>query len=348
MQPTANVDFTLDVKFDSPLSQIYQIQGVLVQQDANTLMRFDLSSDGTSTNAYAALTTDGFSTAPVTQIPLTQVAPNNVFPLYLRVSRAGDVWSMLTSTNGTTYSLVRSFTVALTVTQTGLWAGNSGTSVPGHTALIDYFFDSASPIAPEDGTAVIDSLPPLVYDILSIAGGTVMKVSWKTDERAKSRLEYGKTTSYGSVVLDDTLRTLHTILLRSLSNNTVYNFRIIATDSLGRKDTTANLKDTTFVKIPTLFALWYGNSQTFGKIGTPQRFVNLLGNVSDPFGIDSLYYRLNGGPRSICRGVPTPVVSRMQGTLISIFGMMHSGPGPIPWRSQPRTRLVSERTRPLR
>ncbi len=54
MQPTANVDFTLDVKFDSPLSQIYQIQGVLVQQDANTLLRFDLSSDGTSTNAYAA------------------------------------------------------------------------------------------------------------------------------------------------------------------------------------------------------------------------------------------------------------------------------------------------------
>jgi hypothetical protein len=303
MQPAANVDFTLEVKFDSPVSQVYQIQGVLVQQSASTLLRFDLSSDGTSTNAYAASTMDGFATAPVTQIPLTAVAPNNVSPLYMRVSRVGNVWNMYSSTNGTSYSLVGSFTFALTVGQAGLFAGNGGTSVPGHVALVDYFFDTASPIAPEDGVAAIDSLPPLVYDMLSIAGGTAIKVSWKTDERSKSRLQYGKTTAYGSTVIDDTLRTLHTILLPSLSSNTVYNFRIIATDSLGLKDTTGNLKDTTYVKSPTLFAIWYGNTQTFGKIGTSQRFVNVLGNVWDPVGIDSLFYRLNAGPQvNLSRG----------------------------------------------
>ena len=42
--------------------------------------------------------------------------------------------------------------------------------------------------------------------------------------------------------------------------------------------------------------VWYGNTQSFGAIGTPQEWVNIVGNVSDPDGIDlaSLHYVLNG------------------------------------------------------
>jgi len=46
----------------------------------------------------------------------------------------------------------------------------------------------------------------------------------------------------------------------------------------------------------TTFTFWYGKRQTFGKIGVPQRWVNILGNVSDPNGIAALNYTLNGGP----------------------------------------------------
>jgi uncharacterized repeat protein (TIGR02543 family) len=42
--------------------------------------------------------------------------------------------------------------------------------------------------------------------------------------------------------------------------------------------------------------IWYGSTQEFGQIGTPQQWVNILGNVSDPDGVDSLVYSLNGGP----------------------------------------------------
>jgi hypothetical protein len=48
--------------------------------------------------------------------------------------------------------------------------------------------------------------------------------------------------------------------------------------------------------------LWYGDKQFFGQIGNPQRFVNILGNVSSPdyVAIASLTYSLNGSP-------PTPL-----------------------------------------
>jgi hypothetical protein len=295
LQPASDADFTLDVKFDSPVSEAYQVQGVLVQQSATVLLRFDFSSDGTATKAYAGSTSDGFATAPVAQIPPTVIAGNNVAPLYMRIQRSGSSWTMLYSTNGTSYVSAGTFSFVLTVSRVGAFAANAGSTIPAHTALLDYFFDAAQPVTPEDGGTVADTLSPLIYDMLSIAGATDIRVTWRTDERSKSRFEYGKTTSYGTTVLDDTLRTYHSVMLRSLTNNTRYNFRIIATDSTGRATTTANQMDTTFAKVPTVITPWYGTSQVFGKIGTPQRYVNILGNVSDLVGIDSMYYRLNGG-----------------------------------------------------
>ena len=42
--------------------------------------------------------------------------------------------------------------------------------------------------------------------------------------------------------------------------------------------------------------IWYGTYQVFGGVGLPQRWVNILGTVSDPDGIDELTYSLNDGP----------------------------------------------------
>jgi hypothetical protein len=42
--------------------------------------------------------------------------------------------------------------------------------------------------------------------------------------------------------------------------------------------------------------VWYGPSQTFGQIGMPIPFINILGNVSDRDGVAELTYSLNGGP----------------------------------------------------
>jgi len=54
------------------------------------------------------------------------------------------------------------------------------------------------------------------------------------------------------------------------------------------------------------FDLWSGDSQAFGQLGNPQRWVNILGNVSDPDGITGLTYTHNGGPsRTLSLGPDT-------------------------------------------
>jgi regulation of enolase protein 1 (concanavalin A-like superfamily) len=47
---------------------------------------------------------------------------------------------------------------------------------------------------------------------------------------------------------------------------------------------------------PPSIHLWYGDTQTFGQNGMPQRWVNILGDVSDFDELVSLTYSLNGGP----------------------------------------------------
>lgn len=56
---------------------------------------------------------------------------------------------------------------------------------------------------------------------------------------------------------------------------------------------------------PTI-TVWYGLNQSFGQLGNPQTAINILGNVSDPNGIQSLSYTLNGGsPRTLSSGPDT-------------------------------------------
>jgi uncharacterized repeat protein (TIGR01451 family) len=53
-----------------------------------------------------------------------------------------------------------------------------------------------------------------------------------------------------------------------------------------------------------VITFWYGNNQTFGQNGIPQKWVNILGNVLSPLGpLKALTYSLNGGaPRSLWIG----------------------------------------------
>lgn len=44
----------------------------------------------------------------------------------------------------------------------------------------------------------------------------------------------------------------------------------------------------------TRLDIWFGPTQTFGQLGQPSLYVNVLGNVADNDGIDRLSYRLNG------------------------------------------------------
>ena len=144
MQPAADQDFVAEVKFDSVPTARYQSQGLIVQQDGDDWLRFNVHSNGSSLRAYASTTVAGVSTK---RIDLNTPAGG---ASWLRVERAGDTWTLRTSTNGTTWRNEGSFTHAVDVTAVGPFAGNSGSPAPAFTALVDYVFEAASPLVPED------------------------------------------------------------------------------------------------------------------------------------------------------------------------------------------------------
>jgi hypothetical protein len=153
MQAVDNTDFEAVAKFESPLSQRFQVQGILVVQDedanAEDFIRFDFFHDGTNVHLYAAVIRDG---TPLPQLDII-VVPTGA-EMYLKVRREGMVWTEAHSFDGVNYT-ERNFalTTPLTVNHVGVFVANhgSGDAIPAHTAIVDYFFNTASPIANEDG-----------------------------------------------------------------------------------------------------------------------------------------------------------------------------------------------------
>ncbi len=59
-------------------------------------------------------------------------------------------------------------------------------------------------------------------------------ITWLTDQAASSRVEYGLTTSYGSLTpLDGTLVTSHSANLSGLASNTLHHYRVISANNNG-------------------------------------------------------------------------------------------------------------------
>ena len=147
-------------------------------------------------------------------------------------------------------------------------------------------------------TLIPDTIPPVISDIQSSTLATSATISWTTDEPATSRVDYGHTSAYEDGFVEDlALITNHSITLTGLNPNTHYHFQVTSADG---SDNVVNSSDLSFSTNGLPFIdIWYGNQQSFGHLGVPQQWVNILGNVSDPDGIDLLTYSLNGGDEVI-------------------------------------------------
>jgi uncharacterized repeat protein (TIGR02543 family) len=97
MQPANDTDFQIEVKFESGVSQRYQMQGVVVEQDSGNFLRFDFHSDGSQNRILAASCTSGIplSCAVIINDGITEGAP-----LYMRVRRTGNQWTLSYSYDG--------------------------------------------------------------------------------------------------------------------------------------------------------------------------------------------------------------------------------------------------------
>ncbi len=147
LQDINNDDFEVEIKFDSPVTSRYQMQGIIAQADGLNLLRAEVFSDGTSVRVLAARITAGAAKN------LFKKAVSIQSPIYLRLGRVGHHWTFRYSPDGHTWTTATTFTNTMTVNQIGFYAANRGnpaSKIPAHTGSIDYFFNTATPIVNQD------------------------------------------------------------------------------------------------------------------------------------------------------------------------------------------------------
>jgi lysophospholipase L1-like esterase len=165
LQPMANENFEVQVKFASVPAQQYQMQGIIIQKDSVNLVRFDVVRMSAMTHIFAASFVNGIPTVQKDSL-LSGSAP-----LYLRLRRIGSRWTGSFSYDGTSWTTAVRFTFSISTTAAGVFAANSGDSpaaTPPFTSQIDYFFNNAAPIDPED----LQPLPATPVPVQPVTGTT--------------------------------------------------------------------------------------------------------------------------------------------------------------------------------
>lgn len=154
MQDANDTDFVIEAKFDSPLNERFQSLGIVVHESPGALARFDFFSDGIRVRAFSASFEDGEPTRQFDEV----IEPGEA--LYMRVRRQGDQWTMYWATHGADFREVGSFEFPLAVSAVGVFVGNARSVgfeeglnsdiAPAHEAAIDYVYNGAARIIPED------------------------------------------------------------------------------------------------------------------------------------------------------------------------------------------------------
>ena len=135
-------------------------------------------------------------------------------------------------------------------------------------------FGTYSPIATATTPAAGDTTPPVIS---AMAAGSVTfsgsTITWTTNEASDTQVEYGLTTSYGTLtVANPGLVTSHSQPLGSLSASTLYHYRVKSKDAAGNQATSGDATFTTGAVTGRL--AWYRMEET----GTITSIADASGN----------------------------------------------------------------------
>ena len=152
LQAVNNTSFEAELRFESSFSSEVQMHGFLAEQDSVNFVRFDFSSSGTATKIFAG-TVKGTTGTGRYNVNITTGLPQ-----YMKVKRLGDLWTLWYSYDRTVWTQAVQFVDALNLKRVGPFAGNAGTTNPAYAALVDYVFNTTSPLVPEDGGAGVPAV----------------------------------------------------------------------------------------------------------------------------------------------------------------------------------------------
>jgi hypothetical protein len=287
-QSVADEDLDVVAAFGTIPSQKFQMQGIIIADGAGKFLRFDVHFDGAAMRAFAA--DPLVSTAALINVQL----PNDSHAGFIRVTRTGNLFELLTSPNGSAWTSHGSFLRPMAVTELGPFVGNAKPNAgpaPEYSGLIDYFGPLPIPgnaLGPADDNTVPD------FDDLDITRApNFISLDWSGDEpvTATATINGGQTQNSAQPF------PMHDLHFTGLAPGTTYTVKMTITDLNGKVAVFT-------APVATLgggggagptIDVWHGDGNTFGDLGTAQRWVNITGNVADPDGITALTYAVNGG-----------------------------------------------------
>ncbi|MBD5781196.1 DUF1349 domain-containing protein [Pelagicoccus sp. NFK12] len=263
MQDIHDTDFEFEARFTSDMTGPYQMQGFQIEQDSENYLRFDFVRFPSSVRLFSA--------SFVGEVPTTRIATD--LPIadeyYIRVRRFGDRWTLSYSLDGDLWNVGGSYTYPITATRAGIYAGNaSGANAPEFNLEVDYVVNKTIPIF----------YPDSQLEVVVSGEGTVtvdpVKTYYESGERIELKAEPAPGWKFNGWAGDVDSKS------NPLRMEIEEDLEILALflPSDGR----------------SIIDVWYGDHQTFGRLGVPQAQINILGNVIIPEQIESLTYSLNG------------------------------------------------------
>lgn len=290
LQEVPDQDFTYTAGFLTQPETAYQEHGFLIIEDENNWLRFDLAHNGNSQNLIVGIIEDN-----QTRYELFEAVDFGSVN-HLRVIRQGNEFRFDYSEDGVSWTTALQLNHTMEVQQAGLFAGSTSFTgnVPGYVAKIDYFENSVDPIADEDGTITPSNAAPIAA-----------LDSFEVQENGQITIDIENSILANDIDFNDDPLQLTNVgqpLHGSIAVNGNGTLTYTADPEYNGPDSfTYTVSDGTSTDIGQIdvfvgspIDVWYGLDQTFGTIGEPQEWINILGNVSST--VETLSYSLNGGP----------------------------------------------------
>ncbi|MBN1464490.1 T9SS type A sorting domain-containing protein [candidate division KSB1 bacterium] len=283
MQPANDADFQVEAHFDVQLGVQYAAQGILVECDDDNFIRFEFNSTLTDVRIYSATFVNG---EPRTRA-LLAIDPNNL--IYMRVARSGDEWIQSYSYDKREWHIGAVFVHPIEVTAIGLYAANGG-AFPTLTASVDYFFNLAMPIHPEDNVTATPQKPAyLAADAVSMSE---IRLCWSDDNDEEDNYLIERSSDGISFVRIASVGANSTEYIDKIEiSGGEHTYRVAASNVLGESEYSDPVKQT--IAGTPVITFFYGDAQKFGHLGMSQRHINILGNISDADTVSHLTYSLN-------------------------------------------------------
>ena len=151
VQSTEDTDFQVEAKFLSVPGEQFELQGIMVEQDADNWIRFDIRSQEGAHRLFVGYRDDDNG---VIVLDLGPIDPADA--AVMRVTRDGDTWTYETSADGVIWTPRTSFDFDLEVNAVGPFGGTVG-EPDGFTVKVDYFYNSAARIDYDDSTLNLET-----------------------------------------------------------------------------------------------------------------------------------------------------------------------------------------------